>query len=154
MRNRFFVILLILGVVVGCTAKQEPIKFGKDICAHCNMVISDEKYGAEIVTKTGKIFKFDSAECMIDYLSENSAAINDSNPQLYVINLARPGDFIPAREAFFLHDKGFHSPMGGNLAVFSNRMLADNNKLSPGAVVMNWEEVVKSRKELKARPSH
>lgn len=139
---------------MGCTAKQEAINFGKDVCAHCHMVISDEKYGAEIVTKTGKIFKFDSAECMIDYLSENSAEINDSNPQLYVINFARPGDLITAREAFFLHDKGYHSPMGGNLAVFDNRMLGDNNKISPGAVVMTWAEAVESRKEIKAQPSH
>lgn len=146
--------LLSFGFLVSCTTKQEPINFGKDICAHCNMVISDEKYGGEIVTKTGKIFKFDSAECMIDYLTENSGAINDSNPQLYVINIARPGDFISARASFFLHDIGYHSPMGGNLAVFTNRMLADNNKLSTGAVVMNWAEVVRYRKEISIKTPH
>lgn len=131
--------------VIGCSSGPEPIDYGKDACAHCKMAISDTKYGAELVTGKGKIYKFDSAECMIDFLNGDIDKLIDSNALFLVTDLAAPGELIDAKTAFFLHDKEYQSPMGGNLAAFRTRMMADNNQQSADADIYTWEEVLLSR---------
>ena len=140
------VILLMAVTLTSCTTEPEPINFGKDICEHCKMVISDEKFGGELITEKGKIYKFDSAECLVDYKKENSSKLDGEKTQFLVINFAKPGDFIPAKESFYLNDKYYQSPMGANIVPFETRMLAENNTMSPDAKVLTWEELLASRK--------
>lgn len=145
MKN-LFVLLLMMVTLASCTTEPEPINFGKDICEHCKMVISDEKFGGEIITSKGKIYKFDSAECLVDYKTENNEKLDNDATQFLVINFARPGDFIPAKETFYLNDKEYQSPMGANIAPFTDKMLAENNTISPDAKILTWDEFIASRK--------
>jgi len=146
MRILSFITLFVLVLsVIGCSSGPEPIYYGRDVCSHCKMVISDAKYGAELVTGKGKIYKFDSAECMIDFLNEDQKKLDDPDALFLVTNLAAPGELMDAETAFFLHDKEYQSPMGGNLAAFKTRMMADNNQQSADAEIFTWEEVLVSR---------
>ncbi len=43
---------------MGCNTEPQPIKIGEDACSFCKMSIADNRYGAEIITKKGKVFKF------------------------------------------------------------------------------------------------
>jgi copper chaperone NosL len=146
MKSTLFLSLFILFVASGCgTTEPQAIDYGKDVCTHCKMVVADPKYGAEMITKKGKIYKFDSAECLMDFVSEDTKN-QSTDAQLLVINFAKPTTFIDAKNAFYLIDKGYQSPMGGNIVPFESEILADNNKLSPDAKIMTFEEVLKSRK--------
>lgn len=129
----------------GCTTEPQAINYGKDVCEHCKMVATDEKYGAEMITKKGKVYKFDSAECLMDFIAENQK-VDTTEAHLLVINFAKPATFIEARTAFYLKDKGYQSPMGGNIAPFETEMLADNNQLSPDAKVLTFTEALTNRK--------
>ena len=51
-------------LLIGCNPKAEKINLGKDQCAECKMTIADPKFGAEIVTKKGKVYKFDDTHCI------------------------------------------------------------------------------------------
>ena len=63
---------LILLVSVSCVTKEaEPIKLNSDACEFCKMKISDGKFGAELITSKGRIYKFDDMHCMISYHKEN-----------------------------------------------------------------------------------
>ncbi|WP_017259089.1 nitrous oxide reductase accessory protein NosL [Pedobacter arcticus] len=146
MKNILLFSLFLLFVATGCTTEPQAINYGKDVCEHCKMVIADEKYGAEMITKKGKVFKFDSAECLMDFISEDKQQAQATDAQLLVINFAKPATLIDARTAFYLKDKEYQSPMGGNIAPFETAMLADNNQVSPDAKVMTFDEVVKDRK--------
>lgn len=146
MKNILYISLFILFAAAGCSTEPQAINYGKDVCEHCKMVIADEKFGAEMITKKGKVYKFDSAECLLDYINENDQKIQTADARLLVINFARPATFIDARTAFYLKDKEYQSPMGGNIAPFDNEMLADNNQISPDAKILTFEEVVKDRK--------
>ncbi|HEX7366450.1 MAG TPA: nitrous oxide reductase accessory protein NosL [Pelobium sp.] len=145
MKNIIYSSLLILLIAACGKTEPEAIIYGKDVCEHCKMVIADEKYGAEIITNKGKIFKFDSAECLMDLVSEQGK-VDTSGAQLLVINFAKPATFIDGRTAFYLKDKQYQSPMGGNIAPFNNEMLADNNQLSSDAEILTFNEAVKDRK--------
>ena len=65
--------LLIFGLIsIGlssCSTEPEPIRIGKDNCQFCKMTISDKRFGAEIVTKKSKIFKFDDQHCLFYYMN-------------------------------------------------------------------------------------
>ncbi|MFL5807903.1 MAG: hypothetical protein ACJ749_00200, partial [Flavisolibacter sp.] len=48
-----------------CSTKPQPFAYGKDVCDDCSMTIMDPKFGGEIITKKGKVFKFDDAHCLV-----------------------------------------------------------------------------------------
>ncbi|WP_207532509.1 nitrous oxide reductase accessory protein NosL [Desertivirga arenae] len=138
-------LLIICLFLFSCSRKPEEIHFGTDACDHCKMTIMDQKYGAEIVTAKGKVLKFDSAECMVDFLHIGNEELNNPKTIYLTINTAAPGQLIETSTVSFLKDKNFKSPMGGNLASFPSRQLAENNKQSADAQIMTWDELLKSR---------
>ena len=136
-----FVLLLSI-LIVSCSREPEPIHYGKDSCEHCKMTIMDSKFGAEIVTATGRIHKFDAAECMVDFILANPERQNNSEDMHLIINVGSPGNLIDARSAFILRDEAFKSPMGGNLAAFTTRQLAEHNLQSADGEVLTWEQLL------------
>ncbi|WP_442795064.1 nitrous oxide reductase accessory protein NosL [Pelobium manganitolerans] len=145
MKNIIYSLMMLTALFTGCgSSEPQAINYGKDLCEHCKMAIADEKYGAELITKKGKIFKFDSAECLMDYVNDNQE--QKDGAKLYVINFAQPTNFIDATTAFYLIDKEYQSPMGGNIAPFATEMHADNNMISPDAKILSFEQALASRK--------
>lgn len=49
-----------------CTPKAQSITYGADMCHFCKMNIVDVQHASEIVTKKGKVFKYDAIECMLN----------------------------------------------------------------------------------------
>ena len=47
-----------------CSKGHQPINYGEDECEFCKMMVMDKRYGAELVTDKGKIYFFDSIECL------------------------------------------------------------------------------------------
>ena len=137
-----FLLIALIIISISCTHHPAPIQFGTDACEHCKMTIMDQKYGSEIVTSKGKIFKFDAIECMLDFKIENAEKLNNEDDNFLVINVATPGDLIDAKNAFFLRDKAFKSPMGANLAAFPTEQMAKNNLQNADGLILNWKELL------------
>lgn len=137
---------LVLGAALmsSCTTGPEPLSYGKDVCEHCKMMVMDPKFGAEIVTARGKIFKFDATECMVDFIQAEPEKFQDPKDLFLATNIAAPGTLIDATTAFFLKDKAFRSPMGANLAAFASQQLAQNNHRSADGRIMTWHELLKT----------
>lgn len=117
-----FYLLAFVGMgLMACTEdpKPQPILYGKDSCAHCHMVISDKRFGGQIVTAKGKVFSFDSINCLHDY--------NQSHPQkdqqIYAVDSLNSGDLIPVSEAQFLPAPPLRSPMG--TAIYASKKFND-----------------------------
>ena len=106
-------IVLLALWITACSQKPEALQYGKDACVHCMMTIMDRKFGAEIVTSKGKIYKFDSAECMLGYISEKRGQFGDADTYL-VVNYKSGGTLMDARKCTYIHDQKISSPMGGN----------------------------------------
>jgi len=143
MKKQFSIFLTFSVLFVACRREPEPIVYGKDACEHCKMTIMDQKYGAEIVTSKGKIFKFDAAECMIEFIKDTPDKIFIEKDIFLTVNVAAPGTLIQADKAFFLKDKAFQSPMGGNLASFTSLQLAENNLQNVDGRILTWTELLK-----------
>jgi copper chaperone NosL len=130
--------LVCILLLAGCTPKAEKIAFGKDSCVECKMTIMDPKFGGEIVTKKGKVFKFDDAKCVATFLDKRSVGLSDIHQTLFV-DYSGNEDFIPVSKVEFVVSSQFKSPMGGNAAAFNGVKVAqEKSKEIPGSKVTNW----------------
>ena len=145
MRNRLSFLFFIISIFVllpGCSTQPQPINYGIDECVHCKMKITEQKFGAEIITKKGKALKFDSGECMINYTKENSAA-HETFDKYLVIDYAHSSQLIDATTATWLSGEAINSPMGGNIAAFDTKESALKNNSEISGQVLTWDEVIK-----------
>jgi copper chaperone NosL len=140
--------LFALLILPGCTQKPEPIKYGSDECEMCRMSIVDKQYGAELISGKGKIYKFDSVECLVNY-SLNNNMIGDKKNSLLVTDFSNPEMFIDVKKSFYVHNNNFRSPMGLNVSAFgtdASRKTFLNNK---GGEEISWLELIELVKQNK-----
>lgn len=115
---RLIFIVSVISVLSSCSVEPEPINFGNDHCISCKMMISDPKYGAELVTDKGRVYKFDAIECMLPYMKENS---DTEFSYIMAIAYDEPKSLENVENLFFVKNEHFKSPMGKNLAAFVNQ---------------------------------
>ncbi len=135
------VVGLVLAVASACTPRPEPIVYGEDVCTHCRMGIVDDRYGAELVTRTGLVHTFDSVECLADYVLglEDAGSVHS----LWVTSFQRPGELIAVEDAQFLHSDMLKSPMGANLTAFGKAEITARALVDAfGGEVLTWDEVL------------
>jgi copper chaperone NosL len=105
------------------------------------MTIIDQKFGAEIFTKKGKTFKFDSAECMLAYLQNNNVE-PENVAQFLVVDAAKPSNIINAKNATYLITDKLPSPMGGNLSAYANKTDAQAQSVKYDGDLYDWNSVL------------
>jgi len=109
------------------------------------MGIVDEKYGAEIVTVKGKIYKFDSGECMINFINQGKMKESDV-ASWWVVSPAQPKKLIDATKAYYLHSLNFPSPMGANLSAFETEEQLKQYQTQYGGDEWTWTDAMKNVK--------
>lgn len=100
------------------------------------MTVVDQQHAAQLVTKKGKTYTFDSTECMINHLKEKEQVdmalvlVNDYNA---------PGKLIDATKATYLISEGIPSPMGEFLTAFSSEKDAIGAQEANFGELYSWE---------------
>ena len=130
-------VFLMMGLA-SCSTGPQPIKLGSDACAFCKMTISDKNFGAEIVTKKGKAYKFDDTHCLIAFMNENTVEPKDIKAT-YLVNFVEPHNFIETSEVLLLKSEDLHSPMGGNIASFDDKNKLDEVADKVKGEIITWE---------------
>ncbi|MBK6571279.1 MAG: hypothetical protein IPO72_07795 [Saprospiraceae bacterium] len=126
-----------------CSVSSEPIKYGTDICYTCKMGIIQPGYAAELVTKKGKVYKFDDVGCMILMLKSATVKNEDIHDKL-VIKFNTENEFLNAEEAFYLHGEKFQSPMNFNLAAVDSKFIPDSLSKSQDVKILKWADIYQS----------
>lgn len=134
--------LLLACSLSSCDAGPEPMRYGKDECTGCKMIVSDQRFGAEIVTKKGRVLKFDDIGCMNDFIKSGAIAEADIK-QRVVCDFNHPNTFIPAEKALFLRNDELKSPMRSDSAAFATQteLEAVKSQLGSGEQA-TWPAVV------------
>ncbi|HQY08966.1 MAG: hypothetical protein IPG57_07010 [Burkholderiales bacterium] len=112
--------------LVGCSRDEgwppglDPIRWDRDICARCRMVISDRRFAAAMVGGGPKqVLKFDDIGCAVFWQRDKSASspwMLAPDTRLWVADLASRGtvpNWLDARQAQYVSRA---SPMGYNFA--------------------------------------
>lgn len=137
--NAFLLSLFMCCGLWSCQVNPEPIDYGHDECAHCRMIISDRKFGGELISQKGKVYKFDSIECMAAYYAGTSVPEVQS---IWTIDFSNPGMWVKADEAFYMQSKNLPSPMGMFLSSYAVREKAEEMKAQLQGDLLNWQEVM------------
>jgi copper chaperone NosL len=128
-------------VMAACTAKPVAIQYGRDACGFCRMTIMDPAFGGEIITRKGKVYKFDGTECLLNYYKAHLASVQDFTTIL-VADYSKPGRLMDAKQAVFLQDEKIKSPMGAHLAAFPDtraaRQFSEDHR-----IIMGWNNLIK-----------
>lgn len=126
-----------------CSTGPEPIRYGQDECLHCKMTLTDKRFGAEVVSTKGKVFKFDDLNCLVAWLNAGTVP-QDQVAQTVVVDFQGQGAFIDVQKAFFLRNEALKSPMRGDVAGFSDKAALETVKAQLGGEELGWEVVRKS----------
>lgn len=136
----FLSALLILTLCTSCAIEPEEISYGKDACNFCKMAIVETKYGAEIVTKKGKVFKYDAIECMINEIKKRDVT---EIGLFLVTDYDNPKKLIDATQATYLICDQLRSPMGANLSAFESKDSAAAVQKEKGGKLFDWISIQK-----------
>lgn len=131
-------VLLFLSLILlttSCQVAPEPLKVGTDACSFCKMGVASTHFGAELVTKKGKIYKFDDMHCLVGFLKDKTVNIVDVR-NMYIVDYEEPHGLIDLQKAFLLESENLRSPMGSNIAGFvTEKQFQQNSKSSQGRAV-------------------
>ncbi len=133
---------MLLVTITSCNTGPEPLKTGVDHCYFCKMTISDIRFGAELVTKKGKVYKFDDTKCIINYIQTKDVATDDIK-NIYLSNYSGSHQLVDVKNVFLLKAEELRSPMGGNVAAFDNKdsLLIIQKRFSGNTVT--WSDLIK-----------
>ena len=140
-RTLIFISTLAFTVLfVRCEPEVQPINYGQDGCSYCRMSIVEEHYGAELLTKKGKSYKFDSIECLAAFVVKEEV-VAEKIYGLYFTDFEDAGNLYPLNEMIFVQAKKLKSPMGLNLSAFRTQKTADDVALLYFGETMTWNQV-------------
>lgn len=114
-------------------AGPRPIAFGEEPCAHCHMTIADQRYAAEVMTKTGKVFVFDDVGCMAAWLADNPAPVKGA----WVMDFVNHG-WMAADSAIYLRSDTLQTPMASGLAALTPGTESDSIRSARGGELVSW----------------
>ena len=135
-----------LALLASCAPRGPvPIAYGDADCDYCSMRISDKRYGAELVTGTGRVHQFDAIECLASYYVKAHGSKGSGKGEriraVYVTDSRKPGTLVPAEEALFVRGGARHSPMGLDFTAYGAD--ADSAiRRETGAAPLRWSDVV------------
>lgn len=139
MSNTKIIMILFTLILASCSVEPVPIEYNNDECAYCKMKISDARFGAEIVTSKGKVYKYDSAECLVRTYIEDE---EKDFAFIMVTDYNTPEKLIDAKSANFIISKNQPSPMGGFLSAYEDQESALKVIHNKGGKVLDFEKLV------------
>lgn len=138
---------VLLAVSLSCEPQPRPIDYGSEACEYCRMGIVDDRYAAQLVSKTGKTFSFDAMECMIHFKEENT---DHKWTHEMLTDYTKPGTLIPAEESTVIRSKELPSPMGMYLTAVGSKEQAEKLQGQYNGKLYSYPEVEKNIDNLPA----
>ncbi|MCL6296195.1 nitrous oxide reductase accessory protein NosL [Jejuia spongiicola] len=136
---KHYTLLGLLILLFSCSISPKKIDYGNDGCHFCKMTIVDKLHAAEVITKKGKVYKFDATECMINFMDE----FDTTQIALYLSNnYSEPEALIDSKQAIFLISKNIPSPMGAYLSAFKEKVEAEKVKAKKSGTLYTWDELL------------
>lgn len=127
-------------LVVACSVEPEPLRYGKDGCHTCKMTLMDNKFGAEILTSKGKIYKFDDVNCLLRFYNSGAVPTEDVKGIL-IVDFSKPEKLIDATNAFYVRSESIKSPMASNVAAFGTSEDLEKLNADWNGIPLRWNEL-------------
>ena len=136
------ILLFSILLMNSCNTEPQAIVQGKDNCHLCKMTITDSKYGAEILTKKGKVYKFDDVHCLLSFLQSKTLEEMQVK-EIYVVDYTGNHSLVKVNESFLLQGDEIRGPMNGNIIAFKDKDSMKNLAAQLKGVAISWEQLNK-----------
>jgi len=127
------------------TPGPTPIAWGVAACDHCHMTIVDQRFAAELVTRTGKVYAFDDAGCLAAFAVSGPVGPEQVR-SAWVTDFRQAGTLIPAQDAIFLRTDAVRTPMSSNLLA-APRAAGDSLQAALGGTLLDWSQVLAAARD-------
>lgn len=132
-----FLCLILFG---GCTDNgPAEMHYGEDQCAYCRMNVADPAFGTQLISGTGKVYRFDSIECLAAFELTNEAESAGGTRWLADIN--NPGSFLSSSQAIVVRGIELRSPMGLSLAATASQDSGRQLAIDTKGEILSWQDV-------------
>ncbi len=131
-----FIFCIVL--MMSCGGKPREIRYHEDSCAYCKMIVSDPKFGAELVTKKGRVTTYDSAECLFQTVNENG---RDQYSDILVTDFLTQ-TLIDGTSAYYIISEVRPSPMGASLSAYRGKHIAEEENLALDGLVYDFGQIL------------
>lgn len=140
-RTLVFAILILACQFLVCGDRgPAEIYYGQDQCDYCKMTIADKSFGSEMITAKGKVYKFDSIECLAAYQITSEPA-GEGIRSMWVTDFNHPGSFLDTERAVIVATERQRSPMGVGLVAVDSPPHAERLIETVGGKTLQWSEV-------------
>jgi copper chaperone NosL len=119
-KNVLFALLIpILLSACGSASEWPPkpaaVHLGEDSCAACKMIISEERYGAQLHQPGKPVQRFDDFGCL---LAQNYPS---TGKHVIYVRSSEDGSWLVDDQAVFVVSKQISSPMGYGISAFATK---------------------------------
>ncbi len=122
--------------MAGCSREQRPpIRYGRDVCAQCGMIISEARFAAAYLTRQGDWRFFDDIGDMLEFYR-----VHREDVAVFWVHDYEGEAWLRAESAFFVKGAGFYTPMGHGIVAVGSRERAE--LLAYGGQVYTFSELL------------
>jgi copper chaperone NosL len=145
LRCRLSMALVAALMTYACTAPAPgAFHYDVDSCDYCRMTIGDARFAAQLVTRTGKIYRFDDPGCVVRFVITNRVADADVH-SIWFNDHEHPDTRLNARAAVFVVSERIKAPMNGGMAAFGSPAAAAPLQTALGGLLRSWSEILAKR---------
>jgi len=127
----------------GKAAGPESIRFGRDSCDRCHMLIAAGGFAAERRGRDAVLHKYDDVGCLLLALS----AAHEETTQAWVEDHQGSG-FVPLMEATLVRGDGGSTPMGYGIVAFRDPVAASRFAANGGGQITRLEDLLRAGAQL------
>lgn len=142
MRSLTLCMLSVLIVLsIGSCSKRDPdappvIHPGEDVCAHCGMIISEERFAGAVVRGEGR----DETIELYDDIGEMLGDLADTSGARVWVHDYTTGEWIRGTEATYLVNSDLTTPMGTGTAAFADPARAKDIQQTKHGEIRTFDE--------------
>ncbi len=140
MTRRAFLVLALATTVTGCQSVSEgppEIRYGRDTCDQCGMVISEARFAVAYGTRRGDIRRFDEIGDMLAFYS-----VHREDVAIFWVHDYDTGEWLETDRAFFVFSRALQTPMGHGIVAVASREQADRLVGQTAGELLTFAEVL------------
>ena len=132
--------VLLTFLFTGCNRDRgvPKIRRGQEECSSCRMLINEDRFASAYVLTSGKMRKFDDLGCAISHQWKQDKTVK----KFWIHDYENPG-WIEVNQAFFVHSKDLHTPMGYGIVAVSTSARADNLRKMVNGRILRFNQLEK-----------
>ena len=129
--------LALLAAACGTADAAGPpdIKYGRDVCLQCGMIVSEEKFAAAYTLESGEERSFDDLGDLILYVRDANETIN---PLKGWVHDYETEEWVDLANAYFVPTLSVSTPMGHGIIAFSDGTRANTFAEEVDGEVIGW----------------